>query len=123
VTKKSQRKKQRTVADDIPVGYIRLPLTGAVVPVGYFSRSKNRRPAQVVSPKPKTLFHGSSCKKEKVARRRLFASPEEAKKWLRQFNRAYAHLETVRGFKKKKAWKGPRPIFYEGGAPGLVQQK
>lgn len=125
---KRRARKPKTVADDVPEGFIRLPLTGAIVPIKK-APEKNRvwpLPWRELSAPKKT-----SRKKAKLAQgtfiprgstKQIFSSPEEARRWLRKFHQATPHLRHVKSFKKRKS-KGLRPVFYQGGAPGLVQQR
>ena len=61
--------------------------------------------------------------KEKIKIRRCFASAEEAMRWMRKFLSEHPEYRHRRKF-LKNVLRGIRirPRFYQGGAPGLVQQ-
>lgn len=121
--------KTKTVADDVPEGFIRLPLTGAIVPI---KKAPVKNLVRPLSWREQTTQKKQSRKRARLAQatvaprgstKQIFSSPEEARRWLRKFHQATPHLQHVKSFKKKKKSKGLRPVFYQGGAPGLVQQR
>lgn len=123
---KRRAPKRKSPADEVPEGFVRLPLTGALVPIKKsviknavrpLSWREQQKPSPgKSSPVPATFSPRGSSK-------RVFTSPEEAARWLRKFHRETPHLQYAKSFKKKRKSKGPRIVFYQGGAPGLVQQR
>lgn len=126
---KRQVRKPKAVVDDVPEGFVRLPLTGAIVPINKAPVKNLVRPLswrELSSQKKKSRKKTRLAKGTFIARgstKQIFSSPEEARRWLRKFHQATPHLQHVKSFKKKRKSKGPRPVFYQGGAPGLVQQR
>jgi hypothetical protein len=122
-------RKPKTVVGDVPEGFVRLPLTGAIVPA---KKAPVRNLVRPLSWRELAARKRKSRKKAGGAQgtfipsgstKQIFSSPEEARRWLRKFHQATSHLQHVKSLKKKRKFKGPRPVFYQGGAPGLVQQR